>query len=58
MRTSRSDILMKLCSFVVHKHACLRVFLYFLHLVLTFTPHYIIMVKGPVYIMDSQLEID
>ena len=23
-----------------------RVFMYFLHLVLTFTPHYIIMVKG------------
>ena len=34
------------CKFLTCKHKNMRVFVYFFHLVLTFTPHYIIMDKG------------
>ena len=35
-----------LCLLVKNLHENMHVSMYFLHLVLTFTPHYIIMVKG------------
>ena len=34
------------CKFLMSKHKNMRVSMYFLHLELTFTPHYIIVVKG------------
>ena len=34
------------CKFLTCKHKNMRVSMYFSHLVLTFTPHYIIMDKG------------
>ena len=34
------------CKFLMCKHKNMRVSMYFLHLVLTFTPHYIITDKG------------
>ena len=34
------------CKFLTCKHKNMRVSMYFLHLELTFTPHYIIMDKG------------
>ena len=34
------------CKFLTSKHKNMRVSMYFLHLVLTFTPHYIITDKG------------
>ena len=34
------------CEFVTSKHKNMRVSMYFLYLVLTFTPHYIITDKG------------
>ena len=36
------------CKFLMCKHKNMRVSMYFLHLELTFTPHYIIMDKGPI----------
>ena len=34
------------CKFLTSKHKNMKVSMYFLHLVLIFIPHYIIMVKG------------
>ena len=34
------------CKFLMSKHKNMHVSMYFLHLVLTFTPHYIITDKG------------
>ena len=48
MEKLQENICKQACSYVfvqenyIEAHVCL----YFLHLVLTFTPHYIIMVKG------------
>ena len=38
------------CEFVTSKHKNMRVSMYFLYLVLTFTPHYIITDKGLLYL--------
>ena len=48
MEKIQENICKQACSyvFVQENYIKTRVLMYFLHLVLTFTPHYIIMVKG------------
>ena len=41
-----THVIVLLCKFLTCKHKNMYVSMYFLHLVLTFTPHYIIMDKG------------
>ena len=41
------------CKILTRKHKNMRVSMYFLHLVLTFTPHYIITDKGLLQLVDS-----
>ena len=45
------------CKFLTCKHNNMRVSMYFLHLVLTFTPHYIITDKGLLFIHECLLEL-
>ena len=48
MEKIQENICKQACSyvFVLENYIKAHVLMYFLHLVLTFTPHYIIMVKG------------
>ena len=44
------------CEFVMSKHKNMHVSMYFLYLVLTFTPHYIITDKGLLYYVGKGKE--
>ena len=43
------------CEFLTSKHKNMRVSMYFLYLVLTFTPHYIITDKGLLHKLENHI---
>ena len=46
MEKIQENICKQACSYVFVQESYIKALMYFLHLVLTFTPHYIVMVKG------------